>query len=309
MPEAHRQPILVTGSHRSGSTWVGRILGLSTDTGYIHEPFRPGCPPGICNAGFQHWFTYITRENETPYYQAVKNTLEFRYNLWAQLKTIRNVQHLRQTKWDYQTFAEHRAYRQRTLIKDPITLLSAPWLVDRFDMAVVVLIRHPAAFAGSLKRLDWTFPFDHFLQQPLLMRDHLEPFRAEITEYANREQDIINQSALLWKVLNSVVLKYRQRFPNWIFLRHEDLSNNPVRHFEDLFQRLNLEFTPEIRDAVQAHSAASNPKEAPKTKSVKLNSKANIHSWKKRLSPDEIRCIREQVGEVAQEFYSDADWE
>ena len=32
------KPILVTGSHRSGSTWVGKMLATSPSVNYIHEP-------------------------------------------------------------------------------------------------------------------------------------------------------------------------------------------------------------------------------------------------------------------------------
>ena len=34
------RPILVTGSHRSGSTWLGQMIGASDAVGYIHEPFN-----------------------------------------------------------------------------------------------------------------------------------------------------------------------------------------------------------------------------------------------------------------------------
>ena len=33
-------PILVTGSHRSGTTWAGQMLATAPGIGYIHEPFN-----------------------------------------------------------------------------------------------------------------------------------------------------------------------------------------------------------------------------------------------------------------------------
>ena len=35
------RPILVTGSHRSGSTWVGNMIALSPEIQYIPETFKP----------------------------------------------------------------------------------------------------------------------------------------------------------------------------------------------------------------------------------------------------------------------------
>jgi hypothetical protein len=73
------------------------------------------------------------------------------------------------------------------LIKDPIALFAAEWLADVFGVRVVVLIRHPAAFAASLKRLNWTHPFGDFLAQPLFMRDLLAPFEEDIRRFAAAE--------------------------------------------------------------------------------------------------------------------------
>ena len=42
----------------------------------------------------------------------------------------------------------------RLVIKDPISALSSDWLARNFALEVVVLVRHPAAFAASLKRLN-----------------------------------------------------------------------------------------------------------------------------------------------------------
>jgi hypothetical protein len=55
------RPILVTGAHRSGTTWVGRMLALVPGVEYIHEPFNPVGPAGICNARFDHYYTSSRR--------------------------------------------------------------------------------------------------------------------------------------------------------------------------------------------------------------------------------------------------------
>jgi len=85
-----KKPILITGSHRSGTTWVGRMLAEAPSVFYIHEPFSVTDPPsrGICNAEFKHWFTYITPENESYYYEAIKNTIKLKSDWMGALKTI-----------------------------------------------------------------------------------------------------------------------------------------------------------------------------------------------------------------------------
>src|SRR4029453_10926731 len=59
-----RRPLLVTGAHRSGTTWVGRMIDLSPEGGYINEPFNPHHQPGICGCRFPLWFQYVNRDNE-----------------------------------------------------------------------------------------------------------------------------------------------------------------------------------------------------------------------------------------------------
>ena len=36
------QPIIISGSPRSGSTWIGRVLSQHPETKYVHEPFNVG---------------------------------------------------------------------------------------------------------------------------------------------------------------------------------------------------------------------------------------------------------------------------
>ena len=37
------------------------------------------------------------------------------------------------------------------------------------------------------------------------------------------EHDIIEQAILLWNLVHCVLLRYREKNPGWIFVRHEDL--------------------------------------------------------------------------------------
>src|SRR5436190_552737 len=123
--------ILVTGSHRSGTGWVGQVLAASpAAVGYVWEPFSILHRPGTCAA------------------------------------------------------------------------------------QPVLLVRHPAAFAASVKRLHLRHPFGDFLAQPLMLRDWLGPFRAELEAFARAEQEIVDQAILLWNVIHHALAAYRARHPD-----------------------------------------------------------------------------------------------
>ena len=110
-------------------------------------------------------------------------------------------------------------------------------------MSVIILIRHPAAFASSLKQKKWEFSFSNFLDQNWLMRDHLYPFESAINSHVNNKSDIIDQASLLWKILHYMIQKYRERHVDWLFIRHEDISMQPLMAFQDIFSYLALDFT------------------------------------------------------------------
>ena len=309
-----KQPILVTGAHRSGSTWIGRMLAEAPHVFYIHEPFSVTDPPGagICNAKFQYWFTYVTAVNEMAFYRDIKNTIDLKYNWTAALKKCRSIKDLRKVRSEHQLFSKHRREGSRLLIKDPLALFSAEWLANKFDMKIVVVVRHPAAFVSSIKKLDWPHPFAHFVDQPFLMNTVLAPFAAEIRDYSTRNYGIVDQAILLWKVLHFAIAKYQEQHKEWIFIRHEDISRDPIVGFADLYERLNLNFSDRAKTTILEYSNETNPEDtdAPvgSETTLKRDSRINIWNWKSRLTLAEIELIKEKVEDVSRIFYATADW-
>ena len=145
---------------------------------------------------------------------------------------------------DLSWFTRGRLQDARPLLKDPFAVFSVPWFAEVLGCQVIILVRHPLAFVSSLKRLQWTFDFQDLLSQPLLMRDHLEPFRDQMSAMINNPDDVIAQGSLLWRMVYSVVDGYRSSYPEFMVVRHEDLSRNPEGGFRDLYASLGLAFTP-----------------------------------------------------------------
>jgi hypothetical protein len=295
-------PILVTGAHRSGTTWVGKMLALAPGVAYLHEPFNPRFSAG----GFDRYFIVVTSENEDRYAPELERVLELRYDLAARLRTRRRPRDLARAVRDFTRLERMRRSASRPLVKDPIALLSAEWLATRFEMEVVVLIRHPAAFAASLKRLGWKHSFANFLDDGL--PEVLGPYEDEIREQAREPGDILAQAALLWRVLYDAVDGYRERHPDWTFLRHEDASVDPVATFARLYEQLGLELTPKARATIASASAPENPAELRTPHAVELDSAASLGRWREELTAEEIETLRERTRDVWPRFYSDAEW-
>ena len=183
------------------------------------------------------------------------------------------------------------ALRLRPLLKDPFAVFSLAWFVHRLHCQVVVTVRHPAAFVGSLKRLNWSFDFQDLLQQPLLMRDHLEPYRVAMKSQA--ADDVVGQASLLWAMIYHCLHVMRARLPSVLLVRHEDLSLHPTEGFENLYKALGLDFSPRAQRLVIQSSSSANPDQLSvgRVHSVQLDSRANLGNWKRRLDAEEISRI------------------
>ena len=302
------RPILVTGSHRSGSTWVGKTLANAPEVGYIREPFGVHHRRGVLDVDFPYWFPYICEENERPYLRPMRDMLAYRYRAGAGLASARSPRDVALVAHDRTEFARFRRRHARPLLKDPIAVFSAEWIADRFDAQVIALIRHPAAFASSLKKYDWTHPFGDFLAQPLLMRDLLSAYTDEIERFAREPHEIVDQAILLWNLIHSAIATYRDRRPEWFFARHEDLSREPVEGFHSMFSAVGVPFSPETEQAIARSTASGNPAEVSDAGVLARDSRAGIWTWKARLSEEEIDRVRTGTEPLWRAFYSDEDW-
>jgi Sulfotransferase family len=307
--DAGPRPILVTGAHRSGTTWAGRILAASpTPVGYLWEPFNPRHRPGSFPIRFPHYFHYVCAENGAGLAGPVADALAFRYRPGAELRSLRSARDAGRMGRDWWRSARNRRRGATPLVKDPIALFSSEWLADTFGMRVLVMIRHPAPFAASLRRRGWRHRFADFLEQPLLMRDHLAQFEAEIRAAAERPPDILDEAILLWNILYATVDRLRERRPDWSFARHEDLALDPVAGFRGLYAALGLRWDDGVERLVRETSAASNPTDAERADSIRRSSAAHAAAWRTQMTAADVDRIRAGTAAVAERFYSDADW-
>jgi hypothetical protein len=194
------------------------------------------------------------------------------------------------------------------LLKDPIALFSSEWIADTFDVRVLVLIRHPAAFTNSLLSKRLRHPFEDFLAQPLMMRDLFAHRADEIARFAETEQSPLDQSILLWNLIHEQIARFRETRADWLFRRHEDLSRDAVPCFRDLYECFELTWTDRVERIVREHSGEGNPEETADPTSHRRDSSKAITAWKRRLDPEQIARIREGTEPVCREFYDDDDW-
>jgi hypothetical protein len=275
---------------------------------YLWEPFSVLHRRGILDVRFPYWFPYVCAQNGEAYVTPLRNMLGFKYRTSAELRSVRTPKDAARLVRDRGRFANWRRQGARPLLKDPIAVYSAGWLADTFDMEVIALTRHPAAFVNSIVGRRLRHPFDHFLRQPLLMRDVLAPFAAQISRFADVEQPLLDQGILLWNLLHTPIARYRRDRPSWSFLRLEDVAAAPDATFRAIYERLGLLYDETVRRTVAEHSGSDNPAEDIDPTSHRRDSAASVVAWKRHLPPEDVDRIRTGVEPLSKEFYTDEDW-
>ena len=282
------------------------MLAADPRTAYISEPLNVLHRPGVFRPRIQYWYQYICEDNEQAYLSSFQELLNYDYHVWDEIRSLRSWHDFLRMGRDFTIFYHGLLRGQRILLKDPFAVFSTEWFAKRLNCKVVIAVRHPAAFVSSLKRLNWPFHLMDLLDQPLLMRDHLEPYRGQMEKAL--KGDVIDQWALLWNLIYATVHTTLQRNPDFIAVRHEDLSLDPVNRYRDLYRALGLEFSPHIEKVIRESSSSDNPAEGRRVHSFKLDSRANMDNWKKRLSEDEIRRVRDITQEISALYYPDREW-
>ncbi len=293
-----QKTILVTGAHRSGSTWVGRIIASSPKVRYVHEPFN--IIRSHIRPPFKLWFQFLNKESDSYFQKEVSDYLNLFVSSTptAVMKTTPNVKNPKRF------LAEYRSrWLRRTLLKDPIALMSAPWIHQNLNSDVIIVIRHPAAFVASIKVKDWNFEFHNFLEQKDLLNAYLDDYKQEIENATINQPDIVEQGILLWNCFYAMVLQYKKIYNDkWYFVTHESLSNDPIDEYKKLFLFLKLDWNAAVESQILKTTTSNQVTEHTR------DSRQNIRTWQQRLTPEEIQRIKSKTSDIWKHFYSENDW-
>lgn len=305
-------PIVVTGTHRSGTTWVGHMLALGLDGHYIHEPFAGMNPRTWLTTPIATRFLHLEPGTASgadgPSDEDLQRLVGLRPDVVAMAKRSGGPRGFLRVAEQAGSAARSRRRGARAIIKDPFALLLAEWIQPRIDALMIVLVRHPAAFVSSVKRLRWRLDSRWLLGQQALMEGDLRPFRQELED--DDGLDLVDHGCLVWRALNSVVARLDDDHPDWTVMRYEDLALAPVAEFRHLYDALGLMWTDEVATQIEIRNSADNPSEVQRRSrgGTSRDSRSAIWTWRDRLTPDEIARIRDTTADVAAQWYGDAEW-
>jgi hypothetical protein len=147
------KPIVITGIHRSGTTWVGRIISNENKSvHYVYEPMHSHSPPGIPKPKFPH-ILYGDGGEYPDHEKAVSDILkgEFPVIGGSPIGVKRRLSLFKKSlgiRWAYLN-------KKRMVLKAPEALFFSDYFVNSHQAHVIILTRHPCAFVTSCLRLNW----------------------------------------------------------------------------------------------------------------------------------------------------------
>ena len=124
------------------------------------------------------------------------------------------------------------------------------------------------------------------------------------------EGDQIGDAITAWLIFQHTICLYKERYPHWHFVRHEDLCRNYDSIFEQLYKSLCLPFG----DIQQSHihrlcgADSSVDHDNVRPNDIYKNSVRVPAKWQEILLPEEIERIKDHTFKPALDFYDDSDW-
>lgn len=303
-------PILVTGSNRSGSTWVGQVLSQAPNVRNIYEPFNPVLAKSRFDFDLPRWFVHAEDWNEEALLDLVGRVLrppliDSKLGL-SPLAASRRAMRLLLERYG------PAAFSPQILLKDPVAIFSAAWLARQMPLRVVVLVRHPASFVLSLlKDPTHIHSFDIvFKQQPKLLSSYPNE-EQELVEQVMRQQlahgigsDMILEGSVFWRLFYARVLTYQREFPKWLIVPYEGLAVDPINGFKSLCNQLGLPFGDAMQAEIRKTAMETKTEKQDLASHVKsYDASSNVDVWRRHFSRADLLRISKLTGTVGSLYY------
>jgi hypothetical protein len=235
--------VLVAGLPRSGTTWVGEVLGRTAGARYLHEPDNhllrpeawwakrklgpyPELDPGDDGGDYERLWATAFAGGPRP----SARYLGVRILQRAGAPRVSGRLASRQRSWDF---------AGPLVVKSVHCARALEWTVERFRPSVVVVERHPFGVISSWRKLGW----DDFLDTDRVALRYSAAVLG--VDPPRPAAPWLERAAWHYGLLASHLERARRRHPDWLLVRHEVLCAGPEPAFRRLSTRLGLSFTDE----------------------------------------------------------------
>ncbi|GAB4118835.1 MAG: hypothetical protein Tsb008_01870 [Rhodothalassiaceae bacterium] len=318
MSETRPPPlVLIIGSGRSGTSWIGRIFDSLDSVLYLHEPdlviYDPEFPvvpdPDRFETLLPHADALLDRLAAARPLKAVASRPIFRKS-WRRpaahhlrvlliygLRLAEEVLGNRVQRIPIPDMIDKSARGPQTTVIKSVTGLArlSYFATVRPDMPILHVMRHPCGMVASLLRgiAKGKMPRPHVYDRQLA----LPPARRRgLDRKAIDRMSDLELSATLWTIMHEWALERCPEGARVLNVRYDDLCADPLHEAQKMLSFCGLPFDSGveafIRSGLEAPTGGKNAYH-----SVIRNPAIAANKWREELSPAQIERIHEIVGD------------
>ena len=280
-------PLLILSMPRSGSSWIGNVLGLSKSAAYLFEPISKSHSRRTGNKNITV-FEILPENIPLSYKSAADNTFT---GIPAFLKQVAR----KPSQWKI------KDRKQKRLVVKDVNPLAVKWLIDNYKPRIIYITRHPAAVANSFSAFGWV---------------KTDQFKLRFSERAlqNMECDYDKIYTSFWSnfgALQAVITKMSmdalKDYEDCKIIKYEDVCSNPLDIFRQLYHFAELEWDGDVEEYIISQSTS---KESSVTGEYgdKRNSGSIIDKWKREMDPAAIDEVKEAYLACDPPCYKGDEW-
>jgi hypothetical protein len=277
-----RDTIVVAAAGRGGSTWLAEILAAPPGRVIVWEPLHLETNPHCRAHGFD-WNTYLRAGAEDPVKQAYLGRILTGAALCSHLVSWPHVD------------AARLLHCRGLVVKFTNANLLLHWMLERFPVRAVLLLRHPCAVVSSqLRHGAWSHVGPHNLTVPAALAadyPHLAALRAAL---ATREEAL----AFEW-AMQTVVPLSQPRPHRWYLAIYERLVADGPAELGRVFAFLGEPVRAEALRRLGTPSATA-PADTNSTRGAE-----RLDDWRRHLSTEQARRVLAVVREAGIDFYDE----
>nr|WP_137677112.1 sulfotransferase domain-containing protein [Parerythrobacter lutipelagi] len=309
--ELFRSSVVVTGTHYSMTTLVGRILGASPDFHLVHEPTNASPTlsyDSIRPDGWYRFYDGAEYEELRGFLIRIMRGEGIAGSAARRISEARTSKECLQVARYLQRKLPMRLSRKRAVFKDPFLLFSARNLQRQDGLKVILTVRHPAAFAESFMRAGNGFDFTDLVQPPLLAA--VPELACDLRQAAASPPPIIVQAGLLWRAVYGFADAYLRDDPRTLVLVQDELIADIPGTLSRLFEFAGARQNSSTAKLVAKAFGGTGRDFAGTGSYITRNPSGILGKWKSRLSADDIAHLRAATGDLAERYgYDRSSWE
>lgn len=275
------ETIIVSSSGRGGSTWLAEIVATLPGRILLWEPLHLNNNPECVRHGFT-WQNYIRKDTGAPQKQQYLKRLLRGEALSTRTLTSLHFKPLR--------FLSPKGY----VVKFVNANMMLYWLLQRFPVRAVLMVRHPCAVVSSqLVYGAWEGVTKETCTIPEFLFDDYPQFR-DVFDRIQEPEEVL---AFEWAVQTHVPLSQPLPHP-WLVTTYERLVEHGREEVERIFEYLGEPVPSAAYDSLRTASATT------VSDSNVAAGKNPLTGWKSRLTTVQIDNILRVVREMGVDYYS-----